>query len=132
VAVLVGASLIVDDRYVTADVLAAARQALLDSLSFDRRSFAEPVYVSDVYAVLQGVKGVVAVEVERLDLKSSDSTFRADHGVDDALGQPQPHLLMLPARPSAGLGSPVLPAELARVESPPTDVTLRATGGIQS
>ena len=69
VAVLVTASLIVDDRYVATDVLAAARAALLDDLSFARRDFAQPVYLSDIYAVLQGVAGVVGVDVDTLDLK---------------------------------------------------------------
>jgi hypothetical protein len=128
VAVLIDASILVDARYVTADVLAAARTALLFDLAFDRRRFAQPVYLSEIFAVLQNVAGVVAVDVNTLDLKSTDPTFRAAHGIDPALGQPQPHLLMLPARP-AGTGT-VLPAELAWVEVPAQDVILRATGGL--
>jgi len=128
VAVLVDASIIVDDRYVTADVLAAARAALLLDLAFDQRRFAQPVYLSEIFAVLQNVAGVVAVDVNALDLKSTDATFRAAHGIDPAAGPLQPHLLMLPARP-AGTGI-VLPAELARVEAPAQDVILRATGGL--
>ena len=91
--------------------------------------FAEPVYLSDVFRILQDVEGVVAVDVNILDLKSTDAGFRAAHGIDPALGQPQPRLLMLPARP---LGTPgtVLPAELAWVEVPAQDVTLRASGGL--
>jgi predicted phage baseplate assembly protein len=129
VAVRMDASLIVDDRYVTADVLAAARAALLDALSFDRRSFAKPVYLSDVFRILQDVDGVVAVDVNVLDVKSTDPAFRAEHGVDDTLGQPQPRLLMLPARPLGATGA-VLAAELAWVEAPAQDVSLTATGGI--
>jgi hypothetical protein len=129
VAVLVSASIIVDDRYIASDVLAAARAALMDSLSFDQRAFAQPVYLSDVFAVLQNVAGVVAVDIDTLDLKSRDPGFRAAHGVDDALGQPQPRLLMLPARPAAPSGI-ILPAELASVEVPMQDVVLRSTGGM--
>ncbi|HKH91358.1 MAG TPA: hypothetical protein VKA54_06120, partial [Gemmatimonadaceae bacterium] len=128
VAVLVDASIIVDDRYVTADVLAAARAALELELAFDRRRFGQPVYLSEIFAVLQNVGGVMAVDVNTLDLKSTDAAFRAAHGIDPALGQPQPHLRMLPARPG-GSGA-VLPAELARLEVPAQDLVLRATGGM--
>ena len=129
VAVLVGATIAVDDRYVAADVLTAARSALLGLLSFENRRFAGPVYLSDVFAVLQGIDGVTAVDVDTLDLKSTDAAFRAAHGIDPSLGQPQPRLLMLPAR-SAPSSGPVLAAELAVVEVPETDVTLSATGGL--
>ncbi len=128
VPILVDASIVVDDRYVTADVLAAARAVLLTDLSFDVRQFGQPVYLSEMFSVLQGVDGVIAVDVTKLDFKNSDSAFRAAHGVDDTLGQPQPHLLMLPARPS-GTSGVVLPAELAQVEAPEQDVVLRAQGG---
>jgi len=129
VAIRIDASIIVDDRYVAEQVLAAARAALLLSLSFDERRFAAPVYLSDIFAELQDVDGVVAVDVNTLDLKNSDPSFRAAHGVDPALGQPQPRLLMLPARPAGSPGK-VLPAELAWVEVPSQDVTLRAVGGL--
>ncbi len=129
VAVVVDASIAVDGRYVASEVLAAARAALLGALSFAARRFAQPVYLSDVFRVLQNVEGVVSVDVNRLDLKSGDAAFRAAHGVDDALPQPQPRLLMLPARP-AGASGIVLPAELAWVEVPAEDVTLRASGGL--
>jgi hypothetical protein len=129
VAVIVDASILVDDRYLTEQVLAAARTALLDALSFERRRFAEPVYLSDTFRVLQDVEGVLSVDVNVLDLKSTDASFRAAHGIDDSLGEPQPHLLMLPARPVGSMGT-VLPAELAWVEVPAQDVTLLATGGI--
>ncbi|HKH94223.1 MAG TPA: putative baseplate assembly protein, partial [Gemmatimonadaceae bacterium] len=97
VAVLVDASIIVDGRYVTADVLAAARSALELELAFDRRRFGQPVYLSEIFAVLQNVAGVMAVDVNTLDLKSTDPAFRAAHGIDPALGQPQPRLRILPA-----------------------------------
>lgn len=128
VAVLIDASLIIDDRYVATDVMAAARARLLFDLSFDQRRFAQPVYLSEVFAVLQNVAGVVAVDVNTLDLKSANPVFRAAHGVDPLLGEPQPQLLMLPARPG-GAGT-VLPAELPWVEVPALDVVLRSSGGL--
>lgn len=123
------ASLIINPRYVNDDVLAAVRSAVLTALSFDQRQFAQPVYLSDMYAVMQDVDGVVAVDIDVLDLKSMDPGFRAAHGVDDALSQPQARLLMLPARPG-GSATVVLPAELAIVEVPSQDVVLSASGGL--
>ena len=129
VAVLVAATIIVDDRSVAETVVADARTALLEAMSFERRSFAEAVYLSDVYAVLQGVRGVKAVDIDRLDLKSTDPDFRLRHGLDPQKGGLQPRLYMLPARPG-GTPSTILPAELAWVEVPALDVSLRSTGGI--
>ncbi len=128
VAVLIDATILVDDRYVAVEVLAAARAAMLADMSFDNRRFAQPVYLSEVFAVLQNVAGVVAVDVNTLDLKSSDIGFRAAHGIVAAAGQLQPQLVMLPARP-AGIGV-VLPAELAWLEVPAQDLVLHATGGL--
>jgi hypothetical protein len=128
VPVLVAATLTIDDRHVTETVLAAAQAAVRSLVSFDAHAFAEPVNLSDVFSVLQGIEGVVFVDVDTLDLKSRDPAFRAAHGVDDSRGQPQPHLLMLPARPDRASGT-VLPAELAVIEAP-GDVTLIANGGL--
>jgi hypothetical protein len=129
VAILVTATLYVRPDHVAEEVVAAARATLLDSLAFEQRDFAETVDLSEIYATLQGVDGVLGVDVDRLDLKSPDPGFRTAHGIDPSRGQPQPRLWMLPARPS---GSPdlVLPAELAWIEVPALDVVLRASGGI--
>lgn len=129
VAVRLQASIIVNPRFVNDEVLAAVRAAVLSALSFDQRRFAQPVYLSDMYRVVHEVDGVVAVDVDLLDLKNTDPGFRAAHGVDDTLPQPQARLLMLPARPS-GAPATVLPAELAVVEVPSQDVVLSASGGI--
>lgn len=126
--IVVSASLAVDPNHVTATVLQAARATLEDSLSFDRRSFAEPVYVGAIYATLQDVDGVLGVDVDVLDINSTDATVRAEHGVDEALGQPQPRILALPARPGGSPGT-VLPAEVLVLESS-QDLTLTASGGI--
>jgi predicted phage baseplate assembly protein len=131
VAVTIDAALIVDGRHVASTVLAAARAALIAAFAFAARQFAEPVYLSDLYRVLQAVAGVTAVDVNRLDLKRQDDGFRALHGLKEVAKQPQPapRLLMLPARWDDATGG-VLPAELARVESPGQDIQLRTTGGL--
>ena len=129
--VLVGATITVDDRHETGPVLDAARSALQQALSFDKLDFSQPIFLSDIYAALQGVTGVEFVRVDTLDLKSSDAQFRAAHGVDDSLGSLQRRLLMLPARPDPATRGAVLPAELASVQAD-ADLTLSVTGGITS
>ena len=125
----IDATIFVDDRHVASDVLAAARVALIEALSFDRRSFAQPVYLSDLESVLQNVAGVVSVDINTLDLKTTDPEIRRAHGVDDTIAGPQPRLLMLPARPSGTPGG-LLPAELPWANA--QDVTIRAAGGLQT
>jgi hypothetical protein len=102
---------------------------LLYALAFDQRRFAQPVHLSDVFRILQNVLGVAGVDVNTLDLKDSSASSRREHGIDTSLGPLQSHLRMLPARPSGAAGG-VLPAELATVEVPAQDVTLRASGGL--
>jgi hypothetical protein len=128
VPILVAARIVVLDRYVAARVVAAAREALLATLSFEARGFGQPVYLSDVYATLQNTEGVEYVDVDTLDLKSRDAAVRSAHRIDDNLGQPQPRLLMLAARTDRASGE-VLPAELAVVEAD-GDVTLSSLGGV--
>jgi predicted phage baseplate assembly protein len=128
VPILVAARIVVLDRYVAARVLAAARAALMATLSFEARGFGQPVYLSDVYATLQHIEGVEYVDVDTLDLKSRDAAVRAAHRIDDNLGQPQPRLLMLAARADRASGE-VLPAELAVVEAD-GDVALSSLGGV--
>jgi hypothetical protein len=45
------------------DVIAAVEQELRDEFSFDRRTFGQPVHLSEVIAVMARVSGVVAVDV---------------------------------------------------------------------
>jgi predicted phage baseplate assembly protein len=58
-------------------VQAAAREALLGYFAFEDREFGQPVHLSDVYAVLQGVEGVVAVTMQRLQFR--DDADRISH-----------------------------------------------------
>ena len=129
VPIMVDASIVVDDRHVAEDVLGAARAALLEALSFDRRQLAEPVFLSDIMRILQEVEGVESVDVDTLDYKNAAAGFRAEHAVDESLGPLQTRLLMLPARYSGSEGK-VLPAELATVDVAAMDITLRASGGL--
>jgi predicted phage baseplate assembly protein len=121
--IVVSALLAVSPDRVNEAVRAAARAALLDALSFEALGFAQPVHLSDLFAVLQAVPGVVAVDIDDLDFK--DPAVRASHGAGGP--PPQAHLRLLPARPAGGV---VLPAEQARIEDPDGDVDLRASGGL--
>ena len=46
------------DRFIFGDVIAAVRQALLDGLSLRNRRLGEPLYISEVYKIVEGVTGV--------------------------------------------------------------------------
>src|SRR5262249_45545387 len=55
---------LVDTRYVAEDVIADATAALLAAFSFAQRSFRHAVAKSEVLGVIQGVDGVVAVDLD--------------------------------------------------------------------
>jgi predicted phage baseplate assembly protein len=58
----------VDARYRFADVQAAAQAVLLDTYSFPRRDFAQPVTPAEVTTLIQGVAGVVYVDLDSLNV----------------------------------------------------------------
>jgi hypothetical protein len=63
------AKVLVDERYVTTDVIVAVAAALEDGFSFEQRGFGQAVMKSEVLAVMQGVEGVVAVDLDALYLE---------------------------------------------------------------
>ena len=129
VAVTISGSVIVEPNRIAQTVLDSAKEALKQSFSFQRRGFAQPIYLSDIYAVLQHIDGVAGVDIDTLDLKTRDDAVRQEHGIDSTATGTQPRVLILPARWSAVRGA-VVPAELAVIEVPALDVTLSATGGV--
>jgi uncharacterized phage protein gp47/JayE len=106
--VQVEAILQVDPGYIDEDVQAAARTALLDYFAFDNLELGQPIHLSNVYQALQQVRGVVAVDVERLQFK--DPSVRASHGATDAAVQS--HLR-------------IASNELASIQQPATDAVVR-------
>lgn len=62
----VAVKLAIDDRYIEQDVKDAARAALIDAFSFDKRAFGQRVTVAEVMGVLQKVPGVIGVDVDAL------------------------------------------------------------------
>jgi hypothetical protein len=127
VPIVVAATLTVDPLYAAGAVRAAALEALDAALSFDRLQFGKAIHLSYIYAILQGVPGVLAVDVSDLNFKSQDPTFRSAHGADGR--KPQPHLFILGPRPGTGPGVTVLPAELASVDVLAQDLVLTTIGG---
>jgi hypothetical protein len=71
------ARLKIDAAFIADDVFAAARDSVLAHYAFDQRDFARQVALDEVMATLQGVPGVVAVDVDEL--------YRLDPGATPAL-----------------------------------------------
>lgn len=140
--ILITATLNIDATYVATKVADATRSALLDTLSFNSLEFAQSVHLSDVYAILQNVPGVVSVDIDLFMFKQKANVididfdnFLNDRGIkrhSDGMPKPiQNHLWVLPARPNTASNGPiVLPAELASIESPSQDVTIITKGGL--
>jgi hypothetical protein len=109
----VAAGLRTDPRRVAADVLAAAAGALREAFSFAARSFAQPVTGAEVIAALQGVDGVVSVDLDALELTGAGAAGSA--GAVAAA-------IVLPARSTRWSGSAIQPSELLLLD--PDGVTL--------
>ena len=62
----VRAGVVRDERYRWDDVAAAVRTTLIETFSFDRRSFGRAVTLAEVTTAIQRVAGVVAVDVDAL------------------------------------------------------------------
>jgi hypothetical protein len=130
--VVVRGTVLVDDRYVRDDVLAAVREATLAALAFDAVELGEAVHLSDLYRVIQDVPGVVAADLDELQAKRPADRNRpnADLLPDGTPAPLQPHVFVFSARPDATAPGAVRPSELATVEDPARDVTLAGRGGI--
>jgi predicted phage baseplate assembly protein len=108
----VAGTLTVDPAYIASNVLAAAGAALRAAFSFDAREFGQPVSLSEVYAVIQSVPGVIAADIDQL--------YRSDD-------QPGLHPLLAAALPRAG-GDSAAPAELLTLD--PGPVGLQQAAGV--
>ncbi|MGH2354694.1 MAG: putative baseplate assembly protein, partial [Chloroflexota bacterium] len=62
----IAASLLIDPRYVAADVLAGGGAALREAFAFEQRAFGQAVTAAEAITVLQGVSGVQAVDLDGL------------------------------------------------------------------
>lgn len=93
--------------YLSDKVIAAANDALRQAFSFQERAFGQPVTYSEVIAVIQQVKGVVAVDIDKL--------YHSDTGV---------HSDFLEARLPIIRSNDALPAELLTLDPRPIDLKL--------
>ncbi len=122
VPIVISASLGVDPARDLADVEAAARQTLLDALSFDHLGFGQPIHESLIYTVLQSVSGVVWVDLTLLQFKDQSAGNLALRLATSA--PVQPHLRIFSARINPSAPPAVLPAEQALIEIPSHDFKL--------
>jgi uncharacterized phage protein gp47/JayE len=132
VPIRLGAKLWIDSARSQSDVLAAANAAVLDALSFDELDLGEPLHLSFIYAVLQGVTGVVAADVTAFGFKNTSPAFLQSRGVsllpDGSVAPVQDFLRIFAARPDDTQPGKVLPAELVVVETSTQDVVISAQG----
>lgn len=96
----------IDPAYKTDSVLAAVEAALRKQFSFDARKFGQPVFLSEVFAVVQAVPGVIAATVDKL--------YRAD-------GLSGLNARLLAALPETLPNGDVTAAELLTLDSAPLD-----------
>ncbi|HEX8246319.1 MAG TPA: putative baseplate assembly protein [Longimicrobium sp.] len=105
------AGVIVDPAYVATDVLAAAEAALRDAFAFAARDFAQPVTGAEVISVIQATPGIVAVDLDKLQL------------VGGPAGGGLPAAKVLPSALTRFSGTTILPSELLLLDD--DGVTLR-------
>jgi len=68
------ARILVDRRFVPDEVLAAAERRIREAFSFDARTLGQPVTPEEMIALVHGVRGVVAVDLDSLLPYSEDAT----------------------------------------------------------
>jgi predicted phage baseplate assembly protein len=92
-----------DPEYLPEKVLAQIEQELRDRFSFEARDFGQPVHRSEVIALIQGIKGVVSVNVKQF--------YRSDEN-------PTTHLHLVAAVPAPG-GQDLTSAEILMLDPQP-------------
>jgi hypothetical protein len=91
----------------TPTVMASIDGAMRAAYGFDARDFGEPVTLDEVYAVIQGIPGVLAVAIQQL--------YRTDTGAV----APQPASRLLAALATVAADGSVSPAELLTLDPAP-------------
>lgn len=97
----VKAKVIIDSDYIAENVLAQIKETLQNAFSFDVRGFGQSVTPSEVTAVIQGVEGVVAVDLDKLN---GQDPFGKEH-------------FHLPAKIAHWDGNIIVAAELLTINS---------------
>ena len=119
------ADVLVDPRYIPEDVLAQVEKALRNTFSFENRDFGQPVTAAEVLSLMHVVEGVVAVDLNKLELGPVSTTTRESGIPLPSKMRSMPRFSIFKfkpgipqIRPSAGSVSPtaILPSERARVK----------------
>lgn len=71
----VKAGLVIDPRHLVLDVFEDAENALKEAFEFSKRSFGQSVTAAEVITILQGVEGVIAVDLDALHLTGTAETL---------------------------------------------------------
>ena len=138
---VISAKLLRDPAIEADAVLADARQAVESQFAFESVPLGYAVHASQVYAALQGARGVIAVDLDVFQLKDYTDLTPVERAVRSVTADPlQPHIRIYPARPTpsnpaqidryaragfeGGLVPPVLAAEQAYIEDPDLDINL--------
>jgi hypothetical protein len=108
------ATIIVKPDFIADDVVAAVEQALRAAFSFDARGFGQPVMLSEVMAAMQGVSGVLAVDLDRLSRIDNVLRLKELSLLSDALAA---------AAPSVQDDGTLLAAELLTLDPRPVQLT---------
>jgi len=69
----IDALLIIDKRYFADDVKSQVEAYLIEVFSFDNRDFGQPVSAAEVFSVMQSVEGVIAIDLNKLELDNVES-----------------------------------------------------------
>jgi len=135
----------VDDTHLRDSVADAVRAALRNYFAFANLAFAQPIHLSVISAMVQGVTGVLSVDIDTLHFKGFQSWTAAQRAIRGATADPgQMHLRIFAARPrptgsvvdpiiAAAFGAAVpeeIPAEQAVIENEASDLNVNVTGGL--
>src|SRR3546814_9355835 len=84
VPVVVRAKIVADPARVADEVQAAASKALLDHFAFEAMPLGRSIHASDIFAVLQGALGVVAVDLDVFRCKGAETWTAAQSALRGA------------------------------------------------
>ena len=108
------ADILIDERHLADDVLAEVKATLRDSFSFENRDFGQPVTAAEVLFIMQAVDGVVAVDLNKLELDA----------VSTAMHESVSPTTILPSKDARVEDGTILPAELLLLNADTEGVTL--------
>jgi predicted phage baseplate assembly protein len=77
----IAANIMVDSSYLIEDVIEKAKQAVEDHFAFEKRAFGQNVSAAEVIAVIQGVEGVVYIDLDALTIDDSAGSTSLASGV---------------------------------------------------